>query len=224
MAHLDAELIHAHHPFIKVIASFYEENPETIHRVNLLQVSSDTLNPGVYFYGWASIDERGTFHGRYLRMILLSFPDATSVTDTEKCERLLHEMVINGSAWQGDHPELSSELSEDFYNWLDENISEFVSIYRLKRNREAEATVHRQIQSIEASYQVKRRRREKAIETIMKAGRSERMIRLNEEQIKKLEADFEMKRAELLTRKGVDVSYRIDGMGFVKINPLPNLA
>ncbi len=224
MAHLDAELIHAHHPFIKVIASFYEENPETIHRVNLLQVSSDTLNPGVYFYGWASIDERGTFHGRYLRMMLLSFPDAIPVTDTEKCERLLHEMVINGSAWQGDHPELSLEVSEDFYNWLDENISEFVSIYRLKRNREAEATVHRQIQSIEASYQVKRRRREKAIETIMKAGRSERMIRLNEEQIKKLEADFEMKQAELLARKGVDVSYRIDGMGFVKINPLPNLA
>ncbi len=222
MKHLDAELVFAHHPLVKIIARHYEDNSDAIHRVNLLEVLSDTVPSGVYFYGWASIDERGTFNGRYLRMMLLNYSDQTTVTDSEKCEKFLHEMVINGTYWKEDHPELPQDASEYLYDWLDERISDFVSGYRVKRNEEAEVVINRQIQSLKASCQVKKQRREKAIETMVKMGRREKMIKLQRDQLKKIEADFEMKHTELLSRKGVDVSYRIDGLGFVSVIPTGN--
>ena len=75
-----------------------------MYPVNLLEVPSVTIMPGTYFYGWASIDERGTFNSRHLRMILFNLSDDSEVTDGEQCEEFLHEMVVNGSAWEGPHP------------------------------------------------------------------------------------------------------------------------
>jgi len=199
------------------MSGFYTKESESIHPVNLIQVSSDTLDEGMYFYGWASIDERGTFNNRHLRMILLDISDNGEIVDVEKCEEFLHEMVVNGSSWQGAHPELLPNASEQMYSWLDEKISEYASQYRQKRNIEAGAVIQRQLRSLEASYRVKLQRREKAIETARAAHRSDRIIRLNESQIDKLRADFDVKKAELLGRKGVGVSYQIKGVGFVKV-------
>ena len=126
-------------------------------------------------------------------------------------------MVINGYSWQDQHPKLSSNDAEVMYNWLDESVSEYTSTYRQKRNLEADAVIQRQLQSLEASYRVKLQRREKAVETARAAHRSDRIIQLQESQISKINADFDVKRAELLGRKGVDVSYRIEGVGFVKV-------
>ena len=218
MAHLDAEMIHSHHPFVKLISRFYEEDSDVIHPVNLLEVPSTTLEFGTYFYGWASIDERGTFNSRHLRMMLLNPLNGKEVTDGEQCEEFLHEMVINGSAWEGSHPDLHPEKLEQMYNWFEESIATYTSSYREERNREAEAVIHRQLQSLEASYNVKRRRREQAIETSKAANRSERIIQLQISQANKLKADYEVKQAELEERKGVNVSYRIEGVGFVKIS------
>jgi len=224
MAFLDAEMIYSHHPLVKLISGFYREESESIHSVNLIAVSSNTLDEGVYFYGWASIDERGTFTARHLRMMLLNLSGRTAVVDAEKCEQFLHEMVVNGSSWQGQHPRLSSNDSEAMYNWLDESVSEYASTYRQKRNMEADAVIQRQLQSLEASYRVKLQRREKAVETARAAHRSDRVIQLQGSQISKLNADFDVKRAELLGRKGVDVSYRIEGVGFVKVKAKTGIA
>lgn len=217
MAFPDAEMIHSHHPLVKLISGFYEEESESIHRVNLIEVFSDTVAEGVYFYGWASIDERGAFTARHLRMVLRNLSDNREIVDAEKCEEFLHEMVVNGSSWRGDHPELSPSASEEIYSWLDESVSEYMSLYRQRRNMEAEAVIKRQLQSLEASYRVKLQRREQAIETAKAAHRSDRIIQLQESQVRKLKADFDVKRAELLGRKGVDVSYRIEGVGFVRV-------
>ncbi len=217
MAFLNAEMIHSHHQLVKLISGFYREQPESIHPINLVEISSNILDESVYFYGWASIDERGTFTARHLRMMILNLTDMGAIVDTEKCEEFLHEMVVNGSSWQGQHPRLSSDNAETMYNWLDESMSEYVSTYRKKRNMEADAVIQRQLQSLEASYKVKHQRREKAVETARDAHRSHRIIQLQESQISKLKADYDVKRAELLGRKGVDVSYRIEGVGFVKV-------
>jgi superfamily II DNA or RNA helicase len=220
MAHLDAEMIHSHHPFVKLISRFYEKESDIIHPVNLLVVPSTTLESGTYFYGWASIDERGTFNSRHLRMMLLNPLNGNEVTDGEQCEELLHEMVINGSGWEGSHPDLHPEKMGQMYDWFEDSIFEYASSYRKERNREAEAVVHRQLQSLEASYDVKRRRREQAIETLRAANRSEseRMIPSHVSQVNKLKADYEVKRGELSDRRGVIVSHRIEGVGFVKVN------
>ena len=127
-------------------------------------------------------------------------------------------MVINGVAWEGPPPDLPPEKLEYMYDWFEERISEYTSSYRKERNREAEAVVNRQLQSLEASYTVKRRRREQAIETSKAANRSERIIQLQVSQANKLKADYEVKRAELSERRGVNVSYRIEGVGFVKVS------
>jgi len=82
---------------------------------------------------------------------------------------------------------------------------------------EAEAVIKRQLQSLEASYRVKLHRREKAVETAIAARRSDRIIQLQESQVRKLKVDYDVKRAELSSRKGVDVSYRIEGVGFVRV-------
>jgi hypothetical protein len=75
------------------------------------------------------------------------------------------------------------------------------------------------LQAVEASFRVKRERREKAIMTAMEHGRSETVIRLQNDQIRKLEANFDLKCAQIQASKTVDVSYRIEGVGWLRALP-----
>lgn len=216
MLHPDAELIHSHHSLVRLIAEFYDMHPQEMHRVNSLQLETNTVEPGAYFYGWASVDERGAFHSRHLIMGLLRIPAAEPVVDAETCERLLHEMVVDGQPWEDEPPSFDREAMEGLYDWFEEHAAAHTKQYRTKRNREAETVVLRQMQAIEASFRVKRERREKAIATARAAGRSDTIIQLQNAQIRKLEADFDLKRAELQSAKTVDVSYRIEGVGWLR--------
>jgi superfamily II DNA or RNA helicase len=216
MAHPDGELIHSHHALVRLIATFYGMQPLQMHRVNALQLRTDTIAPGAYFYGWASVDERGAFHSRHLLMGLIRIPAGEPVVDAETCERLLHEMVVDGQPWGEGLPSCDRGATEALYDWFEEHAAAHAEQYRTKRNREAEAVVLRQLQAIEASFRVKRERREKAIMTAKASGRSDTVIRLQNDQIRKLEADFDLKRAELQAAKTVDVGYRIEGVGWLR--------
>ena len=219
MAHPDAELIHSHHALVRLIAEFYATRPQEMHRVNALQLRTNTVEPGMYFYGWASIDERGAFHSRHLLMGLLRVPAGQPVVDAETCERLLHEMVVDGQPLEEATPDFDHEALEGLYEWIEEHSAAHAVKYRDKRNREAEAVVLRQLQAVEASFRVKRERRERAIATAQASGRSETVIRLQNDQIKKLEADFSLRCAELHAAKTVDVSCRVEGVGWLRTMP-----
>ena len=219
MAHPDAELIHSHHVFVRLIADFYDRQPQEIHRVNSLQFETDIIEPGIYFYGWAAVDERGAFKSRHLIMQLLRMPEVEPVVDAEICERLLHEMVVGGQPWNEGLPSYDPGAMREMYNWFDEQAATHAVEYRAKRNREAKVVVLRKRQAIEASFGVKRGRKEKAIATAQASGIEANIATvtlLQNAQIKKLEADFDMKCAKLQANKTVDVSYRIEGVGWLR--------
>ncbi len=215
--HPDAELIHSHHPLVRLIVEFYEGQPREIHRVGAIRLATDTITPGTYFYGWASIDERGVFHSRQLVMRLFRIPEEGPVEDPEVCERILHEMVVDGQSWEGPPPSFPGDTLEGLYVRLEENVADYAKQYRERRNAESEALVRRQMQSIQASHQVKIGRRHKAIETARSAGRGERIILMHQAQIGNLERDLDLKRKQIEDNRTVDVGYRIEGVGWLQV-------
>lgn len=219
MEHPDAEFINSRHPLVRLIAKTYSSHPEGIHPVNALKISSDRIPQGIYFYGWASIDEHGAFNTRHLVTGMIRVPEGEPIIDAELCEGVLHEMVVNGQAWNDDRPNYDVSTLETLYEWLEEYIATYVEEHRVKRNREAKAVVARQLQAIEASYRVKCERREKAIQTVRTTGGSHEAIRLQQDQINKLQNDFEMRSAAMRSRSTVSVSYRIQGVGWLRVDP-----
>jgi len=215
----DAEMIHAHHPLVRLIVDACADVEQNIHRANLVKAASTAVRPGLYFYGLVSVDEHGAFTGRHLRMELLHLPDILPEEDTEACERLLHDMVIDGERCEEDAPTLTEREIGDLFTWLDERVSQHVAAYRERRNQEAQVVVLRQMRALEASYQVKRERREKMLAAATAPGGNRRIIPAIEGQLRKLQGDFEYRKVELGDRKGVDVSYRIEGAGWVRVTP-----
>ena len=153
---------------------------------------------------------------RVLGFVII-IPAREPVVDAETCERLLHEMVVHGQPWEEEPPASDRAALEGLYDWFEEHAAAHSEQYRAKRNREAEVVVQRQLQAVEASFRVKRERREKAIATARAFGRSDTAIRLQNDQIRKLEADIDLRRAELQASKTVDVGYRIEGVGWLRV-------
>lgn len=214
----ESEMIHSRHPLILKVAEYYSESKDILHSVFRLKLISDIVPLGIYFFGWAIIDEKGVFEGRYLMPLFLNLDKKEPIGDKDISEELLFQILIRGQDWEDTNHSVDEHLAEELYTWLDDSIAHYVSSYSSKKQLEAKSVILRQKQAINANYDVLTERRAKALETAKRNNRSSRIIQLIETQLKNLENERSIKLSEIAAKDELTIDFQIEGVGLVMIS------
>lgn len=208
------ELLHAQHPMVRAIAEFYGSNPDRIHAASAVQVVSDAVPPGDYFFLWARVHETGLEKGASLWAESLSIDGAVH-PDPEQTELLLHHMIIRGQPFD-DFCAPPAEFIMALYEGCEGAIYTRVAVRRVEATNRNVARVEARLASLQASYEYRRAEIQRRLDTARASG-SQQAVAF-EGQLRKCEATYLQKRAGIDGVREISVTPEDpDGAGFVRV-------
>lgn len=209
------EFLHAQHPLVRAIAKFYEAHADRIHPACAVQVESDAVPEGDYFFLWTRVNETGLQAGTSLWAECVSV-NGELHPEPEQTEQLLHHMIVRGEPFDPFEPPSPEEVAA-LYDACEDAIYERITARKVEAKKVNEGRVEARLASLQASYEVRRAETQRRLETAQLSG-NQRAIQLFEAQLRTKESTHRHKREELESKRQVAVSAENpEGAGFVRV-------
>lgn len=215
--HPGVDLIHSQHPLVRAITRYYDQTPDRIQSTGAAVVATDAVPPADYFYAFAELVEQGPQAGRLLIAECISIDEKIRPSQDDS-ELLLHHAAVRGTPWQAFQPP-SAESSLRLLNLCEEAIVARVKRRETRARQEAQTRVDSRIASLQASFMVRQAEKRRLLDIQIERG-NQRAIPLFEAQLRRLEADHAEKVRQIEGKKGVSLTYSIQGAGFLRVNPI----
>ena len=209
------EFLHAQHPLARAIATFYASHPDRIHPLSTVQVESDAVPEGDYFFAWARVNETGLHAGTSLWAECVSVNGEIHPTP-DQTELLLHHMVVLGQPFEAFEPPPVEDITA-LFQACEEALYGRVNARRLEAVKLNGARVESRLASLQASYEFRRAEIERRLQTAHGSG-SQRAIGLFETQLRIRESAHRHKKEEIESKRRISVTLEDpDGAGFVRV-------
>jgi len=214
------EFITIHHPIIKAIKRFYDENKQQIHTTSQFRLRGNSKYQGKYIFFIYLLEKTALKKDLILIPILVNFENTKVHIVDELCDWFLGEIVKAESL---DDEHLATYEVEDFEKSVKE-AGEYLEMIREEEEhklREINDTlVNNQIESVKQATAIKIKKVEEIIRKLKEQGRTDEytIIRLHNGRIRKFKISMEEKIKELEQKRAVSVGFSLVAGGIVKIN------
>jgi SNF2 family DNA or RNA helicase len=217
------EFITIHHPIMKAIKRYYDENKQDIHSTARLMLEGATMRGGRYFFFVYLIQRNALRTELILVPVLISLSSNEVHIVDELCDWFLAE-VVNAK----DNGKETSDYSDgDFRKYLKE-AGEYLEMIReeeeQKVRRSNDMLINNQIESVRQATMIKIAIAKSIIERRRAQGKedSDSIIKLHSGRVRNLTLAMEEKVANFERRRSVSVGFSLIAGGIVDIKATEN--
>jgi SNF2 family DNA or RNA helicase len=213
------EFITIHHPIMKAIKRYYDENKKQICSTARFRLRGKAEYEGEYLFFIYLLEKTALKKDLILIPILVNLQDnKVHITGDEICDWFLSEIVRSESV---DENSVTYE-DEDFAKAVNE-AGEYLEVIRAeeegKLKRTNDTLVNNQIESIKQATTIKVNRTKETIRKLLEQGKTEEdpIVRLYIGRIRNFEIFMEQKVRELEQKRAVSVAFNLVAGGLVKV-------
>ncbi len=213
------EFITIHHPVMKAVKRYYDENRQELHSTGCFRLRGNGKYEGKSLFFVYLLEKTALKKDLILIPILVNLGNGKVQIMDEVSEWFLSEIV---NAEPVDNVSLPTYQEEDFEAALGDS-SEYLEMIREdeenKLKRSNDTLVNNQIESVNQATRIKIDKANGTIEKLREQGKSEAdpIVRLHKGRIRNLEISREEKVAELEQKRAVSVGFNLVAGGFVMI-------
>ncbi|MBO8130957.1 MAG: DEAD/DEAH box helicase [Candidatus Marinimicrobia bacterium] len=213
------EFITIHHPIMKAIKRFYDENKQQIHATAQFSLRGDNKYHGNYLFFIYLLEKTALKKDLILIPILVNLANEKVHIVDELCDWFLGEIV---QAQPLNDEYLATYETKDFERIFKE-AGEYLEMIReeeeQKLKRRNDTLVNNQIESVRQSATIKIKKAEEIIRKLKEQGKSDKdpIIRLHNGRIRNFKISMEEKIKELELKRAVSVGFNLIAGGVVKI-------
>lgn len=213
------EFITIHHPIIKAIIRYYDENKQQIHNTAQFRLRGNSTHQGKYFFFVYLLEKTALKKDLILIPILVNFENSKVHIVDELSDWFLGEIV---KAEPVDDKNLATYEDEQFEKSLKE-AGEYLEMIReeeehnLRRNNDT--LVNNQIESVKQATAIKIKKAEEIIRKLLGQGKTEEdpIVRLHKGRIRNIRISMEEKMNKLEQKRSVSVGFNLIAGGIMKI-------
>ena len=212
------EFITIHHPIMKAIKRYYDENKQKIASTSQLKLKRDTNYQGNYIFFIYLLEKIDLKKDLILIPVLVNLENKKVHIVDELCDWFLSEIV---RAEQ--FVENLATYNEDQFEEAFKEAGEYLEMIReeqeQKLKRANDTLVNNQIESVKQAATIKIKKAEETVKKLKSKGKTEedRIVRLHRGRIRNLEVAKEEKIRNLEEKRFVSVGFNLVGGGVVRI-------
>jgi len=213
------EFITIHHPIMKAIKRYYDENKQQIHTTSQFRLRGNGRYQGNYLFFIYLLEKTALKKDLILIPILVNLSSNKVHIVDELCDWFLSEIVKAESL---DDEHFATYEVEDFEKAFKE-AGEYLEMIReeeeKKLRRSNDTLVNNQIESVKQATAIKIKKAEEIIRKLIDQGKTDEdpIIRLHNGKIRNLKISAEEKIKELELKRAVSVGFSLISGGLVKI-------
>jgi superfamily II DNA or RNA helicase len=210
------ELLAAHHPVMVVAAQHYRTHPQEIHPVSALRIGGwSGLESGTYAYCLFEVRIEAGRERRRLEVLFVSLATGETVSEAEG-SLLLGEVLRTGRRWEHP-PQLGPDAARELLRASDDRFLDRLSRYCDDLEIRNTAVAETRIASLTSAHRLRVGKKQALLRNAIEAGRQERYIRMLEGTLRKMEADFRERLADLEAERTVGFRYSLIGCGLLDL-------
>lgn len=205
------------HPLVKTIISFYEHDGHKSHKCFYIELKSDSLQKGYYFFFVYMVEVKAARDEYSMQMAIID-GYCEEACDSGMAEHVLGEILENGRSSELETPAFDNNALSDVYKKAESVMARRVSELRNKLSIANDAFVDRRKQVILSSYErILRQKQERLENEMAKNQPEERIVRMLEKDInnRRVEQRNDMEKME--QKRNVSVSFSTLCLGCLKI-------
>lgn len=213
------EFITIHHPIMKAIKRYYDENKQQIHNTAQFRLRGNSTHKGKYFFFIYLLEKTALRKDLILIAILVNFENSKVHIVDELCDWFLGEIV---KAEPVDDKNLATYEDEHFETSLKE-AGEHLEMIREeeehKLRKSNDTLVNNQIESVKQATAIKIKKAEEIIRKLLGQGKTEEdpIVKLHKGRIRNIRISMEEKMNKLEQKRFVSVGFNLIAGGIVKI-------
>jgi SNF2 family DNA or RNA helicase len=213
------EFITIHHPIIKAIKRYYDENKQQIHNTAQFCLRGNSTHQGKYLFFVYLLEKTALKKDLILIPILVNFENSKVHIVDELSDWFLGEIVKaepvndkNLATYEDEHFETSLKEAGEYLEMIREEEEQ-------KLRRSNDTLVNNQIESVKQATAIKIRKAEEIIRKLLGQGKTEEdpIVRLHKGRIRNFLISEEQKTKELEPKRSVSVGFNLIAGGVVKI-------
>lgn len=212
------EFITVHHPIIKAIKRFYDNNKQNLHATAVFCLRNNKYE-GEYFFFIFLLEKTALKKDLLLVPVLVNTKNKRVYIQDEFCDWILSEVV------KAEQIDIKSQLlyTGELFESAFKEAGEYLGMIReeeekkLKKNNDI--LINNEIESVIQANEIKIKKAEETIKKLILQEKTEedRIVRLHRGRIRNLESLKEQKIKELEQKRYISVGYTLIAGGIVKI-------
>lgn len=212
------EFITIHHPIMKAIKRYYDENREEIPSIAQFRLGESSEYHGRYFFFIYLLEKTALKTDLVLLPILVNMGNGRVHIVDELCDWLLSEIVkakpVDQSLATYDDEQLESAFKE---------AREYLEVIReeeeQKLGRSNDTLVDNQIESVKQATAIKVRKAEETIRKLLAQGKSEEdpIVRLHKGRIRNFRVSMEQKIESFEQKRALSIAFTLIAGGLVEV-------
>ena len=213
------EFITIHHPIMKAIKRYYDENKQHIHNTAQFRLTGNSEHQGNYLFFIYLLEKTALKKDLILIPILVSLENKKVHIVDELCDWFLGEIV---KAEPVDDEKLTT-YDDGLFEMAVKQAEEYLEMIREeeehKLRRSNDTLVNNQIESVKQATEIKTKKAEEIIRNFLLQGKTEEapIVRLHKGRVRNLRISMEEKINELEKKRSVSVGFSLVAGGVVKI-------
>ncbi len=212
------EFITIHHPIIKAIKRYYDENKQEIYATAQFRLSGNSDYQGKYFFFIYLLEKVAFRKDLLLIPVLVNLADSKVHIVDQLCDWFLSQIVRaeaideNLAAYSGDDLQRTYSEAADYLEMIREDEEK-------KLRRDNDTLVNNQIESVKQEAAIKMRKAEETIRKLKSQGKTDEdpIVRLHRGRIRNFQASAERKMQSLEQKRAVSVGFHLISGGVVEI-------
>ncbi|MEN6295274.1 MAG: SNF2-related protein [Chloroherpetonaceae bacterium] len=213
------EFITIHHPIMKAIKRYYDENNLQIHITAQFRLRENSKHQGKYFFFIYLLEKTALKKDLILIPILVNFENGKVHIGDELSDWFLGEIVKaepvddrNLATYNDEHFETSLKEAREYLEMIREDEER-------KLRRSNDTLVNNQIESVRQATLIKIKKAEEIIKTLLEGGKTEEdpIVRLHKGRIRKFRDSEEQNINELEQKRSILITFDLIAGGVVKI-------
>jgi superfamily II DNA or RNA helicase len=213
------EFITIHHPIMKAIKRYYDENKQQVHKTAQFRLKGNSKYRGNYLFFINLLEKIALKKDLILIPVLVNLGNKKVHIVDELCDWFLGE-IVNAELLVGEN--LATYEDRQFETEFKE-AEEYLEMIReeeeRKLRRSNDTLVNNQIESVKQATTIKIKKAEEIIRKLIEQGKTEEdpIVRLHKGRIRNFRISMEQKIKELEQKRPVSVGFDLIGGGLVKI-------
>lgn len=215
------EFITIHHPIMKAIKRFYDENKQQIHTTAQFSLKGNDKYHGEYLFSIYLLEKTALKNDLVLIPILVNLANEKVHIVDELCNWFLGEIVQAQPLSDEYLPTYEAKDFERIFKEAGEYLEMIREEEEQKLKRRNDTLVNNQIESVRQAAAIKIKKAEETIRKLKERGKSDEdpIVRLHNGRIRNFKISMEDKIKELELKRAVSVGFNLIAGGVVRIEP-----
>jgi superfamily II DNA/RNA helicase len=214
------EFITIHHPIMKAIKGYYDENKHQTHNTAQFRLRGNSKHVGKYLFFIYLLEKTALKKDLILIPILVNLKNTKEVHIVDEiCDWFLGEIVKSESVDDENLATYNDELFEMAVKEAEEYLEMIREEEEHKLRRSNDTLVNNQIESVKQATEIKTKKADEIIKKLFRQGKTEenRIVKLHKGRIRNLRISMKEKINELEKKRSISVGFNLVAGGVVKV-------